>query len=152
MLRDTQQTIAILSEIKSIGIAIALDDFGTGYASLSYLQKFPFDRLKIDRSFVQNLKTMPEAETIIRAILAMTRSLRIATIAEGVETAHQLGILQSESCPEVQGFLVARAMDTTAMGIFLSGGWTPETIRAAATVAPPTLDVRPATGLTAHVA
>lgn len=152
LLRDTQQTIAILSEIKSIGIAIALDDFGTGYASLSYLQKFPFDRLKIDRSFVQNLKTMPEAETIIRAILAMTRSLRIATIAEGVETAHQLGILQSESCPEVQGFLVARAMDTTAMGIFLSGGWTPETIRAAATVAPPTLDGRPATGLTAHVA
>ena len=119
LIKDAINAVAVLSELKAMGVAIALDDFGTGYSSLSYLQKFPFDRVKIDRSFVSELLLMPEAEAIIRAIVALTRSLCISSIAEGVETVQQLDALRRESCQEVQGFLIGRPMPAADVATFV---------------------------------
>src|ERR1700684_2666564 len=93
-----------------MGVRIALDDFGTGFSSLSYLLRFPFDKIKIDQSFVQALGEDPNALSIINAILAMSRSLGLEVIAEGVETEQQLRILTEHHCSEVQGFLLGRPL------------------------------------------
>jgi EAL domain-containing protein (putative c-di-GMP-specific phosphodiesterase class I) len=89
---------------------VALDDFGTGYSSLSYLQSFPFDKLKIDRSFIQNILTRPGASAIVRAITDLARALGIETTAEGVEETAQLNELRAHGCTSVQGFLFAQPM------------------------------------------
>ena len=96
-----------LHRLRGLGASIALDDFGTGYSSLSYLRSFPFDKLKIDQSFVRGL---PEAEStaIVRAISALGASLGIATVAEGVETPTQLAALVGEGCDILQGYLFGR--------------------------------------------
>jgi EAL domain-containing protein (putative c-di-GMP-specific phosphodiesterase class I) len=85
-----------------------MDDFGTGYSSLSYLRSFPFDKIKIDQSFVRDLSFSPDAAAIIRAITAMGNSLGIRTTAEGVETEQQLNQLRAEGCSELQGYLFSR--------------------------------------------
>ncbi|HET9146650.1 MAG TPA: EAL domain-containing protein, partial [Acetobacteraceae bacterium] len=108
LIGDTERTLKVLRRLKDHGIRIALDDFGTGYSSLSYLRRFPFDKIKIDRSFVQNLGIDEEAEAIVRAILALGRSLRLDVTAEGVENAAQLETLRVEGCNLVQGFLLGR--------------------------------------------
>ena len=86
-----------------------MDDFGTGYSSLSYLRSFPFDKIKIDRSFVRDLAERPDCAAIVRAISSLGRSLNISTTAEGVETMDQLDRLRDEGCTEVQGFLFSAA-------------------------------------------
>jgi EAL domain-containing protein (putative c-di-GMP-specific phosphodiesterase class I) len=85
-----------------------MDDFGTGYSSLSYLQSFPFDKMKIDQSFVANLGHSQQAATIIRAVIALGRGLNLPVVAEGVETEEQLRFLSSEQCNEIQGYYVGR--------------------------------------------
>jgi EAL domain-containing protein (putative c-di-GMP-specific phosphodiesterase class I) len=86
-------------------VRIATDDFGTGYSSLSHLQSFPFDKIKIDRSFVNELGDRPEAMAIVRAVAGLGSSLGIATTAEGVETAQQIHLLRREGCTEMQGYV-----------------------------------------------
>src|SRR6185503_11116099 len=89
-------------------IKIAMDDFGTGYSSLQNLQSFPFDKIKIDRSFITNLETNPQSQTIVRAVIGLARGLSVPVLAEGVETEKQLAFLAAEACDEVQGFLLGR--------------------------------------------
>jgi EAL domain-containing protein (putative c-di-GMP-specific phosphodiesterase class I) len=108
LIDDTDRALAILRELKSRGVRISLDDFGTGYASLSYLRRFPFDSLKIDKSFVQAIGEDDEADAIVGAMVGLGRSLKLDVIAEGVETQAQLAHLRAHKCHEVQGFLLAR--------------------------------------------
>jgi diguanylate cyclase (GGDEF)-like protein len=108
LIGDADQALATLRALKSQGVKIALDDFGTGYSSLSYLRRFPFDRLKIDRSFVAELGVNDEAGSIVRCVIAMAQSLRLAVTAEGVETAGQLAMLRMMRCGHLQGFLLGR--------------------------------------------
>jgi EAL domain-containing protein (putative c-di-GMP-specific phosphodiesterase class I) len=105
------------------GIHVAIDDFGTGYSSLSYLRQFVADRLKIDRSFVRDLPDNPDAAAIVRAIVAMGRSLGLRVIAEGVETEAQAKFLQGIECDEGQGYLYANPMVVNEFEAWLSA-WT----------------------------
>jgi EAL domain-containing protein (putative c-di-GMP-specific phosphodiesterase class I) len=108
LINDMARTLHVLRQIKSMGITVAMDDFGTGYSSLSTLQAFPFDKIKIDRSFVDRLPSNEQAVSIMRAILALGRSLNIPVLAEGIETAEHLRFLREEGCEEGQGFLLGR--------------------------------------------
>jgi diguanylate cyclase (GGDEF)-like protein len=114
-LEGGETTLKLLHSLRSLGVRIALDDFGTGYSSLSYLQSFPFDKLKIDRSFIQNLLTRDGASAIVRAITELAHALNIETTAEGVEETAQLVELRSHGCSSVQGYLFAEPM--TAMDV-----------------------------------
>lgn len=104
MIIDTDHARHILTELKRVGVRIAMDDYGTGYASLSMLKTFPFDKLKIDKSFVRVLSEDPEALAIVRSTLVLTRALRIPVVAEGAETKEHVDFLIAEGCDEVQGF------------------------------------------------
>ena len=108
-LAETEANLAILHQLRELGVSISMDDFGTGYSSLSYLRSFPFDKIKIDRSFVKDLAQRPDCVAIVRAISGLGRSLNITTTAEGVETIDQLDWLRAEGCNEVQGFLFSAA-------------------------------------------
>ena len=108
-LAETEANLAILHQLRELGVSISLDDFGTGYSSLSYLRSFPFDKIKIDRSFVKDLAERSDCVAIVRAISGLGRSLNITTTAEGVETIDQLDWLRAEGCNEVQGFLFSAA-------------------------------------------
>lgn len=108
LMDESLLTIRMLNELKSLGVLIALDDFGTGYSSLSYLRSFPFDKIKIDRSFINDMAHSREALAIIRAITSISRSLGIQTTAEGVETVEQFEQLREEGCPLYQGYLFGR--------------------------------------------
>ncbi len=104
---DKARALHILRQIKAMGVAIAIDDFGTGYSSLETLRSFPFDKIKLDRSFVSDLDTR-QSKAFVRAIVALGKSLGVSILAEGVETRDQLEVLMSEGCDEVQGFLFGR--------------------------------------------
>jgi len=108
-LAETEANLAILHQLRELGVRISMDDFGTGYSSLSYLRSFPFDKIKIDRSFVKDLAQRPDCGAIVKAISGLGRSLNITTTAEGVETIDQLDWLRAEGCNEVQGFLFSPA-------------------------------------------
>jgi diguanylate cyclase (GGDEF)-like protein len=110
LLADADATVAVLHQLRELGVRIAMDDFGTGYSSLGYLQRFPFDRIKIDRRFVKDINRDGNSLAIIRAVTGLCDSLGIATTAEGVETRDQLERVRAEGCTEVQGFLLARPM------------------------------------------
>ncbi len=105
---DTARALHILRQIKALGVTFAIDDFGTGYSSLATLNAFPFDKIKIDQSFLRDLDTNPQSRAIIRAVIALGRSLKMPVLAEGVETRDQLDLLQSEGCAEAQGYLLGR--------------------------------------------
>lgn len=107
LVEDFDGATAILHRLKALGVKIAMDDFGVGYSSLSYLQSFPFDKIKIDRSFVSSLGSNLKSTTIIRAIIGIGRGLDVPLIAEGVETEEQLAFLREEGCAEVQGYLIS---------------------------------------------
>jgi diguanylate cyclase (GGDEF)-like protein/PAS domain S-box-containing protein len=108
LINDFTRAVAILRRLKMLGVSIAMDDFGTGYSSLSYLQSFPFDKIKIDRTFISNLTENHYSATIVRAVIGLGRGLGLPVMAEGVESAEQLAFLAREQCDEVQGFLLGR--------------------------------------------
>jgi diguanylate cyclase (GGDEF)-like protein len=105
---DQQRALDVLRRLKALGVRIAMDDFGTGFSSLSTLQSFPFDKIKIDKSFVENIHRHERATAIVRAVLGLGRSLDIPVTAEGVETPEQLDFLRGEACAEVQGYAIGR--------------------------------------------
>ena len=107
-MHDPDTILAILQRLSSLGVRISIDDFGTGYSSLGYLKAFPIGSLKIDRSFVRELASDPDSASIVRAIVALGRSLGIATTAEGVETPEQIRQIHAEGCTQVQGFIISR--------------------------------------------
>src|SRR6202045_4468861 len=119
-LAETEANLAILHQLRELGVSISMDDFGTGYSSLSYLRSFPFDKIKIDRSFVKDLAQRSDCVAIVRAISGLGRSLNITTTAEGVETIDQLDWLRAEGCNEVQGFLFSAAKPATEVDALLS--------------------------------
>jgi EAL domain-containing protein (putative c-di-GMP-specific phosphodiesterase class I) len=114
MLEDTASALDIMHTPKDLGIRIAMDDFGTGYSSLSYLRAFPFDGLKIDRSFLSRLEESEDDKTIIQAIVGLGHALALTVTAEGIETAEQLAMLKSVACGEGQGFFLSRPLDSDA--------------------------------------
>lgn len=107
LLEDSDRAMVVLGELKKLGVQLAMDDFGTGYSSLSYLRHFPFDVIKIDRSFITDLDATGSARSIVQAILNLGRALGLKVAAEGVETNEQLLILTADRCEEIQGFLLA---------------------------------------------
>ena len=106
IMANRERALHVLRQIKAMGIGVALDDFGTGYSSLETLRAFPFDKIKLDRFFISELEGSPQATAIIRAVLALGKSLSIPVLAEGIETDEQLSVLIREGCDEVQGFLL----------------------------------------------
>lgn len=108
IIADKKRAMSILKQIKALGVSIAIDDFGTGYSSLDTLRSFPFDKIKLDRSFMSEVEGSDQAKAIVRAILALGRSLSVSVLAEGVETPQQLEVLRFEGCTEAQGFLLGR--------------------------------------------
>jgi len=108
LVRDFNRALTTLRQIKALGVRIAMDDFGTGYSSLSNLRAFPFDKIKIDGSFIKSVNSNDQAATIVRAVLGLGRGLRLPVLAEGVETDAELQFLQDELCDEVQGYLLGR--------------------------------------------
>lgn len=107
LMRNAEEAVSMLNELHALGIGIAIDDFGTGYSSLSYLKRLPVDRLKIDRSFVADIGTSGDDETITAAIIALAHELRLQVIAEGVETSAQFAFLRERACDELQGYFFA---------------------------------------------
>jgi diguanylate cyclase (GGDEF)-like protein len=108
LVRDKNRALATLRQLKNLGVRIAMDDFGTGYSSLSNLRAFPFDKIKIDGSFIRSVDSNDEAATIVRAVLGLGRGLGLPVLAEGVETAGELAFLAAEYCMEGQGYLLGR--------------------------------------------
>ena len=108
LVRDKNRALATLRQLKNLGVRIAMDDFGTGYSSLSNLRAFPFDKIKIDGSFIRSVDSNEEAATIVRAVLGLGRGLGLPVLAEGVETAGELAFLAAESCGEGQGYFLGR--------------------------------------------
>jgi EAL domain-containing protein (putative c-di-GMP-specific phosphodiesterase class I) len=106
LMQSNDAVLKTLHQLRDLGVRIALDDFGTGYSSLSYLSSFPFDKLKIDRSFVQELGANPHCAAIVRAIISLGKSLGMIITAEGVETSEQLDFIREAGCSEAQGYLV----------------------------------------------
>lgn len=114
LIQDVESTMSILQELKSMGVQLAIDDFGTGYSSLSYLRQFPIDTLKIDQSFVRDIDTDHDTNTIVSAVIGMCNSLNLRVSAEGVETREQLNFLRAEHCTEGQGFYFSPGVDANA--------------------------------------
>jgi diguanylate cyclase (GGDEF)-like protein len=119
IMSDAEETARRLAMIKELGVRVAIDDFGTGYSSLAYLQRFPVDALKIDRSFISRMRHDLEGETLIRTLVQLGKSLSIETLAEGIEQTHELSLLQQESCDTGQGFLFARPLNIEDCATFL---------------------------------
>ena len=117
LIEEKDEVLRRLSELRALGVHIALDDFGTGYSSLSYLSSFPFDKIKIDRSFVQNVGERPDAAAIIGAITKLASTLGMCTTAEGVETQDELDWLRDNGCGQVQGYLISEPLPAAAIAL-----------------------------------
>jgi EAL domain-containing protein (putative c-di-GMP-specific phosphodiesterase class I) len=113
--------VHILEELSRMGVIVSIDDFGTGYSSMSYLRRFPIDKLKIDRSFIQDMTTNSDAASIVKAIISLAHSLRLKVVAEGVETSEQLAQLRELGCDQFQGFLRSAAVLPGEIGPFVQG-------------------------------
>jgi diguanylate cyclase (GGDEF)-like protein len=119
LLQDNAANLGVLHSLREVGVRISMDDFGTGYSSLSYLRSFPFDKIKIDQSFVRDLPTDPDALAIIKAVTSLGASLGMSTTAEGVETADQLEELKRQGCDEIQGYLISRPVPAAQIAFLL---------------------------------
>ena len=122
LLQNTFTTLATLHELRKMGVQIALDDFGTGYSSLSYLRSFPFDKIKIDRSFIQDLSNVAEPLAIVNAVAGLAKCLNMTSTAEGVETREQMETLQAIGCTEMQGYLFSKARPANEIRQFFTQG------------------------------
>jgi EAL domain-containing protein (putative c-di-GMP-specific phosphodiesterase class I) len=120
LLQDETHTLTILHQLRDLGVQISMDDFGTGYSSLAYLRNFPFDKIKIDRSFVRDMLVRKDCQAIIRAVVGLARSLGITTIIEGIETKEQLETARLEGCDEGQGYLFSKPMPEPQVAEFLA--------------------------------
>ena len=118
-MRNMAAVVPRLAALKATGVRIAIDDFGTGYSSLAYLQQFPVDTLKIDRSFISTMADSPESGALIRTLVQLGKTLGLETLAEGIEESEQYSQLQREQCDSGQGFLYARPLDVGAVETFL---------------------------------
>jgi diguanylate cyclase (GGDEF)-like protein len=121
MLNDGEQMLTVLTQLRECGIRLSVDDFGTGYSALHYLQKFPFDRIKIDQSFVRELGSRDESDAIVRAVSALGVNLGVPTLAEGVETEQQAKLVLSAACGEAQGYLFGRPVPASKVPEILQG-------------------------------
>jgi EAL domain-containing protein (putative c-di-GMP-specific phosphodiesterase class I) len=121
-LEGTGPTLDMLHRLRAMGVRIALDDFGTGYSSLSYLRSFPFDKIKIDRSFITGVAQDEGAAAIVRAIVELANALHMETTAEGVEDQNQLEKLKLQGCGSIQGFLFSRPIDPANVFALLGSG------------------------------
>ncbi len=119
---DAQGSVAILEELSRMGVVVSIDDFGTGYSSMGYLRRFPIDKLKIDRSFICDLTTSPDAQSIVRAIISLAHGLRLRVIAEGVENPQQLERLRALGCDQYQGFLRSAAVPPATIALYARMG------------------------------
>ena len=125
-MRDINHAIDTLGQLKEMGIHLAIDDFGTGYCSLAYLRELPLSAIKIDKSFISDISLNQKAAEITCAVIGLSHSLKLKTIAEGVETNEQYTFLKQQGCDEVQGFLLCRPMPGEKVREFLSVGlWPP---------------------------
>lgn len=115
LLTDNDTALATLHHIRSLGVRIAMDDFGTGYSSLSYLRLFPFDKIKIDQSFIRELGSSKDCAAIVKAVVDLGASLGIATTAEGVETSDQLSRVREQGCTEIQGYLFGKPLPLSSV-------------------------------------
>jgi diguanylate cyclase (GGDEF)-like protein len=122
LIADKDRVMNTLHALRSLGVRIALDDFGTGYSSLAYLTSFPFDKIKIDRTFVRDVPDRPESAAIVRAILSLAETLNLSTTAEGVEQTDQLDWLRANGCQQAQGFLYSRPVPAGDLGPMMSMG------------------------------
>lgn len=119
LMQNHEEISGILHQLRSLGVRIAMDDFGTGYSSLNNLLRFPIDKIKIDRSFITDIRTDSNSVAIVRAVVSLARSLGITITAEGVETIEQLNIVCQEGCCEMQGYFVSPPLEGDAADAFL---------------------------------
>jgi EAL domain-containing protein (putative c-di-GMP-specific phosphodiesterase class I) len=128
LLEDTATTTQQLHKLKEMGIKLSIDDFGTGHSSLSYLKRFPVDTIKIDKSFIQDMVKIPEDASLVQAIIAMSHSLGLNTIAEGVEDQEQLALIRELKCDFVQGYYFSKPLQPHKLAAFLSREYFTESI------------------------
>ncbi|MNV46380.1 Phytochrome-like protein cph2 [compost metagenome] len=123
LLDSVEHIITTFHQLRDLGVKLAIDDFGTGYSSLSYLKRFPVDYVKIDRAFIHGLAEGSQDAAIIRAIIAMAKSLDLKVVAEGVETREQLDFLREQGCDEAQGYLISRPIAPIDLGGLVAQPW-----------------------------
>jgi EAL domain-containing protein (putative c-di-GMP-specific phosphodiesterase class I) len=119
-MENPEAAVAIMRELKGLGVRISIDDFGTGYSSLSHLKRLPFDMLKIDKSFIRDITNDPDDAAIVSAVVGMAHTLKLRVVAEGVETEAQMRFLVDEGCDRVQGWLFSRPLSTEQLPEALS--------------------------------
>jgi EAL domain-containing protein (putative c-di-GMP-specific phosphodiesterase class I) len=121
-MENSERTLSMLRRLRELGVRIALDDFGTGYSALSYLRKFPLDKIKIDRSFITDIATRSDQVAIVQAVLSIARALGMTVTAEGVETEIQKDFLKALGCDNAQGFLLGRPVPFDQIGKIVAEG------------------------------
>jgi EAL domain-containing protein (putative c-di-GMP-specific phosphodiesterase class I) len=121
LLQNNAMNLNALHRLRALGLSIALDDFGTGYSSLSYLRSFPFDKIKIDQTFVRDVGDCDDSMAIIQSIADLGRSLKMVTTAEGVETSEQLNIVRNAGCTEAQGYYFSRPVENHSFDALVRG-------------------------------
>jgi EAL domain-containing protein (putative c-di-GMP-specific phosphodiesterase class I) len=119
LMRDSDANLVTLRRLRDLGVHIALDDFGTGFSSLGYLQRFPFSKIKIDRSFISGLPNREESQVIVRSVMGLGKSLGLKVTAEGVETAAQLDWIRA-GCDEAQGYYLSRPVAAAGVGLVIA--------------------------------
>jgi diguanylate cyclase (GGDEF)-like protein len=126
VMSDPEESVAILERLSRMGVIVSVDDFGTGYSSMSYLRRFPIDKLKIDRSFITNIMTSADDASIVQAIISLAHGLRLKVVAEGVENADQVAFLQNLGCDQYQGFYFSKPVNAAAFEELLRGVSAPD--------------------------